>query len=245
MTVALFGLVSSSPPRKTKDGKQAFRRIPEACFLLYNFYMNKRNKITVILGLTGGIGMGKSTIAQLCRDKDIPVFSADQYIHRALNKNGVGVAAVRSTFPKSYNVATRKIDRAQLGQIIFNDFTFRKKLEAILHPIVRAAELRFIARHQKKQTPLIILDIPLLFETKADRFCTAVMVVSAPAYVQRERVLSRRHMTLEKFKAIKRAQMSNSKRLAKADYILDTDATMADTKRNLQRLLKQIQKDHA
>ncbi len=201
-------------------------------------------KKTIILGLTGGIGMGKSTIANLCRAIQIPVFDADRYIHRLLNKNGAGVSAVQIAFPTCYDRISQKINRRKLAEIIFKNPTARHKLEFILHPLVRAAEIRFITRHQRRGTHLIILDIPLLFETQADKLCTAVMVVSTPAALQRARILSRPNMTVERFKSIKSAQMPNVKRCRRADYILDTSGTLKDTALNLQQLLKQVYKDH-
>lgn len=201
--------------------------------------------MTCVLGLTGSIGMGKSTCAKLLRAQKIPVFNADHYVHRILGKNGCAVRDVARLFPKSYQKTENRIDRAALGAIIFADKNQRKKLEQILHPLVRAAEERFIIRHRRAKTPIIVLDIPLLYETGADALCTRVIVVTATAKVQETRVLQRKGMTHGRLKSIRAAQMPDPKKMARADFILETNGSLAATTRDLQKILKQVQKIHA
>jgi dephospho-CoA kinase len=199
----------------------------------------------IVLGLTGAIGMGKSTVAGMLRALNIPVFDADQYVHRALNKGGVGVDDVRWAFPDAYDRTGQKINRKELGRLVFKNKAARTRLEKILHPLVRAAEVRFIKYHRARGTKLVVLDIPLLFETGADALCDTVMCVSAPALVQRARVMIRPGMTEAKFRAIQKAQFSDAKKRRLADFVLDTGGTLATTKRDLRALIKQIKQDYA
>lgn len=201
--------------------------------------------MTVVMGLTGGIGMGKSAVAQMLVDLGVPVFNADRYVHRLMNKGGAAVKAVSQAFPGAYDRRSARINRAVLGELVFNQSEARKRVEKILHPLVRAAEERFIRVHTTRRTPLIVLDVPLLFETAADRLCAAVMVVTAPPAVQRARVLARPGQSPKKFAAIKASQMPDRTRRARADYILSTDQSLAATRRDLQRILRAVLKDHA
>ena len=201
--------------------------------------------MTIVVGLTGGIGMGKSTVAKMLYDLKIPVFEADRYVHRLLNAHGMAVTPVAKAFPSSFDRTRKAINRTALGSAIFGSTAKRKKLESILHPLVRAAEHRFMIKHIRACTPLVILDIPLLFESGADAFCDAVMVVSAPANVRRARVMVRANMTEAKFQAIVAAQMKDSVRRKRADYVLDTGKSRAATKRDLQAILRAIKQTHA
>lgn len=196
----------------------------------------------IVLGLTGSIGMGKSTTAAMLRAMDIPVFDADQYVHRALNKGGRAVKFVRALFPDVYDRRGQKINREKLGDIVFADGSARLALNSTIHPLVRAAEKRFIGYHARRGTKIIVLDIPLLFETGAEGLCDVVMVVTAPASVQRARVLARPGWNLDKFKRVKAAQMSDAQKRARADVILNTGGTLAQTQRDLLRILKSLQR---
>jgi dephospho-CoA kinase len=200
---------------------------------------------TIVLGLTGLIGMGKSTVAKMVRDLGLPVFDADHYVRRLLNKGGAGVVPVRAAFPRVYNKTGQKIDRKILRRIVLHDPKALHKLEGILHPLVRAAEVRFINRHQNRGTRLIVLDIPLLYQTGADALCTAVMVVSAPRDVQRARVIARRGMTADVFKAILKHQSVAVRAHKQADYTLNTDQTLTQTKRDLQAIIRAVKQTHA
>jgi dephospho-CoA kinase len=199
----------------------------------------------IVLGLTGSVGMGKSTAAAMLRAQRIPVFDADAYVHRALRRGGRGVRLVAAAFPDAYDKTRDAIDRKKLGFRIFNNAAARKKLEHIIHPLVRAAEIRFIRRHRGWNTRLIVLDIPLLFETHADVLCDAVICVTAPAHIQRARVLARAGMTPEKFAAILAAQMPDAEKRLRADYVLHTGLGRAATWRDLQSILHGLKQTHA
>ena len=143
----------------------------------------------LILGLTGSIGMGKSTAAAMLRLEGLPVHDADASVHRLMGRGGAAVPAIADLFP---GVAEDgKIDRTQLGRKVFGDVAALRKLEQVLHPLVRACADRFLRQQARRRQPVAVLDIPLLFETKAENRCDAVAVVSAPAWLQRQRVLAR------------------------------------------------------
>ena len=198
----------------------------------------------MIIGLTGGVGMGKSTAAKMLRLHRIPVFDADLWVHRALGKNGAAVDEIRAAFPSSYDPKNNKILRPVLGQIVFQNAAARRKLESILHPMVRAAEIRFIKRHKNSRSKMIVLDIPLLFETGADALCDAVICVSAPEFVQHARVMKRPGMTPEKLKAIRAAQMDDADRRARADFILETGNGMRAAWKDLQGFVHALKQMH-
>ncbi len=189
--------------------------------------------------------MGKSTCAKLLRAQNIPVFNADHYVHRILGKNGRAVQDVAKIFPKSYQKTDNQINRRILGKIVFEKESQRKKLEQILHPLVRAAEERFITRHQRAGTPIIVLDIPLLYETGADALCTGVIVVTATAKVQETRVLGRKGMTHARLNTIRAAQMPDHHKRKRADFVLETNESIDRTARDLQKILNQVKKTHA
>lgn len=199
----------------------------------------------IVLGLTGAIGMGKSTVARMLDDMGVSVFDADKYVHRALNKNGIAVGPIKKIFPHVYDRARQKTDREKLGWVVFTSSAARKKLENILHPLVRAAEIRFIKYHRARGVKLVVLDIPLLFETGADALCDTVLCVSAPASIQRARVLARPGWTPQKFKLVKAVQMSDAQKRDRADWVLDTSGTLAATRRDLLMVLNQIKRMYA
>ena len=199
----------------------------------------------IVLGLTGSVGMGKSTVARMLKTARIPVFDADAYVHRALRRGGRGVRDVAHAFPAAYDGSRDAIDRTKLGALVFNNPPARKKLEAILHPLVRNAELRFIRRHQAWRTRLIVLDIPLMFETRADVLCHAVICVTAPKFIQQARVMARPGMTADKFARILAAQMPDAEKRLRADYILQTGHGRHQTWRDLQTILTALKTKHA
>jgi dephospho-CoA kinase len=173
-----------------------------------------------IIGLTGSIGMGKSTAAAMFRRLGIPVHDADAAVHRLLGKGGRGVGPVGAAFPGV--VRDGAVDRAALGRRVFNDPAALRRLEAILHPLVRAATARFIARARSRRQDLVVLDIPLLFETGGEERCDAVVVVSAPAFVQRARVLARPGMTEARLAQILAQQTPDEEKRARADFVVET-----------------------
>mgnify|MGYP002780100531 CR=1 FL=1 len=171
-----------------------------------------------ILGLTGSIGMGKSTAAAMFRAEGVPVFDADAEVHRLQGPDGALVAAIEARFPGT--AGPDGVDRAALGARVLANRAELAALEAIIHPAVGAAQQRFLARHRAR--PLVVLDIPLLFEKGGWRRVGAIVVVSAPLWVQRRRVLARRGMTPTKLRAIRQLQTPDRVKRARADYIINT-----------------------
>ncbi|MDA8230176.1 MAG: dephospho-CoA kinase [Magnetospirillum sp.] len=173
-----------------------------------------------ILGLTGSIGMGKSTAAGMLRRLGLPVHDADAAVHRLLAKGGAAVARVEAAFPGT--VVAGAVDRAELGRRVFGDPAALRRLEAILHPLVREAERAFLKRCARRGAALAVLDIPLLFETGAERRCDAVAVVTAPAFLQAQRVLLRPGMSPARLAAIRARQMPDADKLRRADSVIPT-----------------------
>jgi dephospho-CoA kinase len=171
-----------------------------------------------ILGLTGSLGMGKSTTARFFAEAGVPVHDADAVVHRLYE--GEAAAAIEAAFPGT--VAGGKVDRNELAARVLGDATALKRLEAIVHPLVQQAEERLLAEAKARGETIAVLDIPLLFETGGDRRVDAVVVVSAPPEVQRARVLERPGMTIEKLEAILAKQMPDAEKRARADFVVDT-----------------------
>ena len=190
-----------------------------------------------VLGLTGSIGMGKSTAAALLRRLGLPVHDADAAVHRLLAAGGAAVSPVLAAFP-DVAASDGGIDRRALGRQVFRDGTALKRLEAILHPLVRAEALRFLARQQRLGAAVVILDIPLLYETGGEALCDAVIVVTAPAWLQAQRVLRRPGMTPETFAAIKAKQLPDAEKRRRADVLVQTGLGKGDTLRRLRRIAR-------
>ena len=174
----------------------------------------------IILGLTGSIGMGKSATATLFRDEGVPVYDADAAVHQLYQDGGAAVEPVEAAFP-GVKVGGA-IDRNLLRERVLNDPAAMKRLEGIVHPLAGEAQRKFRDAAEKAGAAFVVLDIPLLFETGGFAYCDYVLVVSAPARVQRERVLSRPGMTEETFEAILSRQTPDAEKRAKADFILST-----------------------
>ncbi len=198
----------------------------------------KRKKM-LVLGLTGGIGMGKSTAAKALRGMGLPVYHADKAVHKALGKGGKGVKPVAKLFPNALQKGA--ISRKILGRLVFGAPHKLTQLEKILHPFVWQAEGVFLQKARKQKTCAAILEIPLLFETGGEGRFDAVLCVTAPPAVQKKRVLSRPGMTLARFKAILARQMPETVKRRKADYIIPTGKSLADTKKHLQH---SVMKNH-
>ena len=171
------------------------------------------------LGLTGGIGMGKSTASQMFRELGHPVWDADAAVHGLYAPGGAAVAPVAATFPGA--LRDGGIDRAALRSALADDPDGFQRLEQIVHPLVAADRAEFIARHA--DAPIVVLDIPLLYETGSQAGMDGVAVVSAPAEVQRARVLARPGMTEENFQMILSRQMSDADKRARADWVIPSD----------------------
>ncbi len=189
-----------------------------------------------IIGLTGGIAMGKSTVAGLLRAAGVPVHDADAAVHRLLAPGGAAVAAVAARFPGTRDPAGG-IDRRALGRQVFGHRGRLTALERLLHPLVRREADRFLARCRLRGCPRVVLEIPLLFETGAERRCDAVWTVSAPAFVQARRVLARPGMTPARLAAIRARQWDDASRCRRADAVIPTGLGLATTRRVLTRTL--------
>lgn len=172
----------------------------------------------MIIGLTGSIGMGKTETARIFRRLGVPVFDADAAVHGLLGPGGAAVDAVAAAFPEA--VADGTVDRKRLGAAVFGKDEDLQRLERLLHPLVRKEQARFLARCARRRLPRAVLDIPLLFETGGDRLCDAVAVVSAPAHIQRDRVLGRPGMTESTFAAILARQMPDRDKRRRADAVI-------------------------
>lgn len=172
----------------------------------------------IVLGLTGSIGMGKSTTAKMFIEAGVPVHDSDEAVHRLYT--GSAVPLIEAAFP-GVTVAG-VVDRAKLGEKVLGDPAALKRLEAIIHPLVREDADAFLARHRAAGTPLVVLDIPLLFETGGRDRVDKVVVVSAAADIQRDRVLARPGMTERKFEAILSRQVPDTEKRRHADFIIDT-----------------------
>ena len=179
----------------------------------------------IVVGLTGSIGMGKSAVAAMFARDGVPVFDADAVVHELQGPGGRLVPAIEAWFRGS--TTANGVDRAKLGAQVFGDPVKLRQLEAIVHPAVAEARAVFLGDH--RDAPLIVFDIPLLLEKGRPAEIDAVVVVSAPADVQRDRVLRRTGMTAEKFAQIVARQMPDAEKRAHADYIIETGTTLAAT----------------
>lgn len=192
--------------------------------------------MTFILGLTGSIGMGKSTTAGLFRQRGIPVHDADLSVHQLYG--GRAAPLVEAAFPGT--VRDGAVDRARLSAAVIGDAAALKRLEAIIHPLVREEEEGFIARCRSGGVGLAVLDIPLLLETRGEARCDAVLVVTAPAAVQAERVLRRPEMTAEKFAAIRARQMPDAEKRRRAHFLVDTSRGLMAAERQVGSILRAL-----
>jgi dephospho-CoA kinase len=192
----------------------------------------------LILGLTGSLGMGKSTTAKFFAEEGVPVHDADAAVHRLYE--GEAVPLIEAAFPGT--TVGGKVDREKLGKYVLGDAAAIKKLEQIVHPLVRQAEERFLAEAERAGAKVAVLDIPLLFETGGDARCDAVVVVSAPAAVQRKRAFERPGMSDEKFQALLAKQMPDAEKRARADFIVDSGHGFERARAQVRDILNQVSK---
>lgn len=196
--------------------------------------MNARRPF--ILGLTGSIGMGKSAVSAMLAELGVPVFDADAAVHALQGPGGALLSAIEAAFPGS--TGPDGVDRPRLGAQVFGDPEALGRLEAIVHPAVAKLREEFFVRHAA--APLVVLDIPLLFEKGAGSLVDAVAVVSAPAAAQRERVLARPGMTVEKFEHILGLQVPDAEKRARADFVIDTGGALAETRAAVAALVAKL-----
>ena len=195
----------------------------------------------LIIGLTGSIGMGKSTVAEMMREEGVPVFDADAEVHRLQGPGGACVEQIESAFPGTIGM-DGGIDRSKLGPMVLGKPDELKRLEAILHPAVGRSRAEFLRAHA--DSTMICFDIPLLFETGGDRNVDVIVVVSAPAEVQRARVLARPNMTPEKFAHILSLQTPDSEKRSRADFVIENHESLSDTRDQLREILSGLRNNY-
>jgi len=193
----------------------------------------------LVLGLTGSIGMGKSETSKMFRRLGVPVFDADAAVHALMAPGGAAVAAVEEAFA-GVRAEDGGIDRVALGARVFGQPGELRRLERILHPRVRRMQQQFLARATRQRLPLVVLDIPLLFEGPGEERCDVTAVVSAPPFVQRQRVLARPNMTVEKFEHIKRQQVPDVLKRQRADVVIPTGLGKHVTLRHVSGLVRRL-----
>jgi dephospho-CoA kinase len=189
-----------------------------------------------ILGLTGSIGMGKSATAKMFAEEDVPVHDADAAVHRLYE--GEATPLIEAAFPGT--TSGGKVDRVKLGQRVLGDQDAIARLEAIVHPLVAQSREHFIAEAERSGAKVAVLDVPLLFETGGDKRVDAVVVVSAPAKVQRARVFERPGMTDEKLAAILAKQTPDAEKRAKADFVVDTSKGFDAARAQVREILRAV-----
>jgi dephospho-CoA kinase len=190
----------------------------------------------VVIGLTGSLGMGKSTTARFFAEAGVPVHDADAAVHRLYA--GEAVPLVEAAFPGVSDAGV--IDRERLSRCVVGNPEAIKRLEAIIHPLVRREEVRFLAEAERAAAPVAVLDIPLLFETGAERRVDAVVVVTAPASTQRDRALARPGMTEEKLHALLAKQMPDAEKRRRADFVVDTSQGFDSARRQVHAILQAV-----
>ncbi len=189
-----------------------------------------------VLGVTGSIGMGKSAVAAMLRGLDVPVFDADAEVHALQGPGGALVGQIEAAFPGT--TGARGVDRVALGARVFSNSAALARLEAIVHPAVATRRAEFLRAHADAR--LIVFDIPLLYEKGLTAGLDAVAVVSAPAEIQRQRVLARPGMTEEKFMAIRDLQLPDAEKCARADHVIDTGVSLAQTRHAVAALVAKL-----
>jgi dephospho-CoA kinase len=194
----------------------------------------------LIIGLTGSIGMGKSTAAEKFRSLGIGVFDADAYVHRLYAGNAA--ALIEAAFPGTTDSGV--VDRVKLAAALGGRNEAFAKVEAIIHPLVRDAERAFLKAERDRGARIAVLEIPLLYETSADKLVDVVIVVSADAETQRARVMARPGMTAEKFETIFKRQLSDAEKRTRADFVVDTTGPVTDTQAQIDQVLKKLACSH-
>jgi dephospho-CoA kinase len=195
----------------------------------------------IILGLTGSIGMGKSTTARMFEEAGVPVHDSDKAVHRLYA--GKAAPLIERRFPGT--TAGGVVDRDRLAKAVLDHAGALKELEAIVHPLVREDEQLFLEKERGRGTPLVVLDIPLLFEVGAEDRVDKVAVVSAPPEVQRQRVLSRPGMTEAKFEAILEKQVPDAEKRRRADYVIDSGNGLEPARRTVERIIEELTRQAA
>ncbi len=198
----------------------------------------RNEKRPFVLCLTGSLGMGKSTAAKFFAEAGVPVHDADAVVHALYD--GEAAPLIEQAFPGA--TANGKVDRTKLAALVLNDKAALARLEGIVHPLVFASRERFLADAQARGASVVVLDVPLLFETGAERRCDAVVVVSAPSEVQRRRAFERPGMTEEKFAAFLAKQISDAEKRRRADFIVDSSQSFDHARVQIRDILRSVAK---
>lgn len=196
----------------------------------------------IVIGLTGSIGMGKSTVAAMFAEEGVPVFDSDAAVHALYAPGGAAIAAVEKAFPGV--LKSGAIDRAALSARVVGNEAAMKALETLVHPLVAAAQRDFLEAARESGAWCVVLDIPLLLESRRPRAIDKVVVVSAPADVQRARVLARPGMTVEKFESILARQLPDAEKRARADFVIDTGGALEQTRAQVRSVLDALREAH-
>jgi dephospho-CoA kinase len=189
-----------------------------------------------IVGLTGSIGMGKSTVGQMFVEEGVPLFDADAAVHELQGPDGALVEAIEALFPGS--TSSDGVDRQKLGAMVLGDAAALQRLERLIHPAIGEMRLAFLEKHRDR--PLILFDIPLLFEKSGAKGVDHIVVVSAGEDDQRDRVLARPGMTKERFEQIKALQLPDAEKRQKADSVIDTSLPHAETRQQVRKLVQKL-----
>lgn len=192
-----------------------------------------------IIGLTGSIGMGKTSTAEMFKKHGVPTIDADQIVHQLYENEAV--ALIEEAFPGTTDGKT--VDREKLSASVIGQPDSFKKLEAIIHPLVRQKQDEFIKSHREQGTDLVLLDIPLLFETSAQSRVDIVVVVTCDPEIQKKRVLARKNMNIDKFNAILKKQLPDTEKRKLADHIVDTSVSFAETEAQVIALLSNLRQN--
>lgn len=192
----------------------------------------------LLVGLTGSIGMGKSETAKMFARLDIPVYDADAAVHAIYEKGGAAVEPLRAEFPDA--IVEDAVDRVRLSKLVLDNKEALKKLESIVHPLVGQSQIQFLMDAQASNAKMAVLDIPLLYETGGEERVDAVVVVSAPAALQRKRVLERPGMTAEKFEQILAKQVPDQQKRERADFVVETDKGLEHAFEQVQRITQDL-----
>ena len=194
------------------------------------------------LGLTGSIGMGKTRTTQMFKHQNIPVFDADKTVHKLFNNNKSMINLVDINFEGI--VKNKVVNRQKLSNLVFKDYKSKEKLENIVHPFVRRERKRFISFAQKNRFRIVLFDIPLLYETKSEKMYDYTIVVSAPKFIQRQRVLRRNNMTNEKFENICKNQIPDYKKKLKANYVIFSGLSISNSYKQVKVIINSLRFKH-
>jgi len=192
----------------------------------------------IILGLTGSIGMGKSTTSQMFKDAGCPVFDADAEVHSLYAKGGKAVPIIKAVFPDA--IKDGAVDRARLGEYVRKDPLQLKVLESFIHPLVAESRASFFEHAKKNKADIVVMDVPLLFETGGDSYVDKVIVVTAPKDVQRERVMARPGMTTDLLRSLLARQMPDAEKRKRADILIHTDTGLENAREQVHKILKDL-----